>query len=199
VASQHVTPAGVFSTGTSSAPTTAELKAALLTAAQLPGGPYTQVPAGSIPGTGALGTCPALSAGGAGVTAQASVFYEAGLYGPYIEEALLQDSLSGAEQMVSALTEAARSCGAIPVTIDGLNLIVTMQAEPFAAIGSQQAAIAVYVAAAGGSAAIHAADIAAVRYGDTVIEVANAGYPVDQALTTEVTAEAYDKVVADGS
>jgi hypothetical protein len=101
--------------------------------------------------------------------------------------------------MVSALTEAAQSCGPIPVSFDGLNLIVTMQAEPFPAIGNQQAAIAVDVSTVSGSITIHAADITAVRYGDTVIEVANAGYPVDEALTTEVTAEAYEKVVADAS
>jgi len=192
----HSTPPATPSPGGPGVPTSAELRAALLTAGQIPGGTYTVMPSSSAIGTGSLGTCAALSAGGSGVTAQASVFYTAGQAGPYIEEALLQDSVSGAEQMVSALTVAAQSCGAIPLSVDGYDLLVTLQSEPSPPIGDQAAAVAVDVRLSGGSVTLHVADIAAVRVGGTVIEVTNGGYPLDGALTAEVTSDAYDKVVA---
>jgi hypothetical protein len=192
----HSTPPATPSPGNPGVPTSAELQAALLTAGQIPGGTYTVMPSSSVIGTGSLGTCAALSAGGAGVTAQASVFYTAGQAGPYIEEALLQDSVRGAEQMVSALTVAAQSCGPIPLSVDGYNLLVTLQAESFPAIGDQAAAVAVNVRLAGGSVTLHVADIAAVRLGGTVIEVTNGGYPLAGALTSEATSDAYDKVAA---
>jgi hypothetical protein len=177
-------------------PTTADLQAALLTPAQLPGGTYTPVPpADGTLGPGSFAGCPALSAGQSGVTAQASEFLMAGQAGPFIDEALLQDSVSGAEQMVSALTAVA-SCGAIPLTVAGTTLDVTLAPESFPALGDQQAAVAVNVSVPGGSTTVHIGDIAAVRHGGTVIEVTNVGFPLNGPLTAEVATDALAKVAA---
>lgn len=179
-------------------PDQADLQAALLTAAELPGSGYTVAPSGSAVGLGSLKTCPALSAGESGVSAEVSVAFMGGNEGPEISEGLFQDTVTGAQQMLAAFSTVASTCGSFSVPVDGLSLAVTVTTATFPPVGDQTAAVQVTVTVdlAIGNVTI-TGDVEAVRHGGTVIVVTNVAYPAaDQGLTQSIAAAAYAKVAS---
>jgi hypothetical protein len=162
----------------------------------LPGSGYSAQSAASSVGLGSLRYCPALSAGQSGVSAQASESFTAGSAGPDISEALFQDTVSGAEQMLGAFATVVSSCGNFSTEVDGINLAITVGAVPFPAIGDQAAAVQINVALTKYNVVI-SGDIAAIRHGGTVIVVTNVEYPaLDQGLTKAIATAAYAKASA---
>jgi hypothetical protein len=194
-------PSAAPSSGTPFVPGQADLQAALLTAADLPGSGYTTQQAVSGAGLGSLKDCPALSAGESGISAQATESFSASTASPATEisEGLFQDTVSGAEQMVGAFSTVASTCGSFSTTISTsggpLTLAITVTAEPFPSIGDETAAdsVNVYIAAANVTIT---ADVVAIRHGGTVIEITNVDYPPVSGLTQAVAAAAYKKVAA---
>jgi len=187
--------------GVSPAPDQAELEAALLTAAELPGSGYTTQQGASQAGLGSLQYCPALSAGQSGVSAQASRSFSGGNAGPDISEGLFQDTVSGAKQMVGAFTTVPRTCGRFSTVVGGLSLAVTVSAVSFPPIGDETAAVQVNVQIPVSQSGVTyqvtiSGDVVAIRHAGTVIVVTNVGYPLDEGLTESVAATAYTKVAA---
>jgi hypothetical protein len=178
-------------------PDQADLEAALLTAGELPGSGYTAQAGASAVGLGSLNACPALSAGESGVSAEATVsFTGGGGTGPFLNEGLFQDTVTGAQQMVGAFGTVASTCGNFSITDGGLSLAVNVITVPFPQIGDQTAALQINVQILGENVTV-SGDVVAIRYGGTVIVVTNVAYPdLSQRLTESVAAAAYAKVVS---
>jgi hypothetical protein len=177
-------------------PDKAQLQAALLTAAQLPGSGYQEQPPSSGPGLGSLKDCPALSAGQSGISAQVSQSFAAGQTGPDISEGLFQDTISGARQMEGAFRTAVASCGSFSIVIKGVPFAVNATTIPFPSLGDQTAAIQVTVSQAALQFSI-SGDVVAIRHGGTVIVITNVSYPMlSTGLTEAVAEDAYAKVAS---
>jgi enamine deaminase RidA (YjgF/YER057c/UK114 family) len=169
---------------------------ALLTAAELPGTGFTAQPAASSVGLASVKYCPALSAGQSGVSAQASESFTAGQTGPDVSEALLQDTVNGARQMLGAFATVASTCGNFSAEVDSIKLTITVGTVPFPAIGDQAVAVQVNVTLTGYNVVI-SGDVVAIRHGGTVLVVTNVEYPtLDQGLTQDLAKAAYSKAKA---
>jgi hypothetical protein len=180
---------------TSPVPTTAELQAALLTPAELPGLGFEAEPAetGSDSGT-LLDGCPFATVGQVNPTAQAVEAFTAGSSGPDISEALLQYPVSVAEGQMAQFAETAKVCSSFPASADGLVLKVTIASESFPTFGGDTVALRLSAIVIKANNQTINTDIVAVRHGGTIILITNAGVPLNTALTRTIVAAASAKV-----
>jgi hypothetical protein len=181
-------------------PDQADLQAALLTAAQLPGSGYQEQQPGSGPGLSSLKECPALNAGQSGITAQVNDYFVSGNAATGAEtdvsEGLFQDTVTGARQMVGAFRTAVASCGSFSFTVKGVPFAVSAALISFPSMGDQTAAVQVTVSQAAAHFSI-SGDVVAIRLGGTVIVITNVGYPtLSTGLTDAVASDAYAKVAS---
>lgn len=176
-------------------PTQAELEAALLTTADLPGGGFSADPPGSGVTLSSLGECPELN-DGPGPNAQAAASFTGGGDGPYISETLLQYSVSEAKAQISLFTKVAQACNNLSFTADGLTFSVGIVTEQPPGLGDESVALRINAAPTVDPSLIISGDLVAVRHGGTVVVVTNVGLPLEATLTPAVVSRAYAKVAA---
>jgi hypothetical protein len=188
--------AGSSSPATFPVPSGADLQAALLTAAELPGGGFAAEPTGSGISLGSLQrVCPVLGGFGSGGSAQASAAYTRGGLGPDLSETLLQASVSGAETQIGQFAQVAQACGSFSIAVNGTYAAVAITIEAFPSVGDQTVALRISADLPAYGVTI-SGDIVAVSHHGTVIVVTNVGLPLDSGLTRAVVTQAYAKVAA---
>jgi hypothetical protein len=174
-------------------PTQADLNAALLTAADLPDGPYTTQDASSSAGIAAFSECPALNDVQGDASEQAAAAFSAGPLGPEVSEDLLQYSVPVAERMLTQFDQVADTCHTLTATTGQYHIVFTVVVEPFAVSGDGTVALRV-TAVINGTVPV-VGEIVGVRLGGTVIVLTNFAYPSDTGLTPPIVATAYRKLL----
>jgi hypothetical protein len=186
-------PAGPAS---SASPSAADLRAALLTSAEVPGGHYTALSAGSGVGLSSLdGYCTALTGTPPGLGAEADATFSAGTLGPVAGETLMRFSPAAARHAMAQFAAVPRSCAAVSAKVSGLRVRISFAAVPPPALGDGTVALRAEISLTDYAVALHA-DLIAVRHHGTVIVVTNVEYPLNSRLTAAAASAAYAKVAA---
>ncbi|HEY3871865.1 MAG TPA: hypothetical protein VGM10_26115 [Actinocrinis sp.] len=177
-------------------PTSADLRAALLTAAQIPGGGFTvQSTATSLP-VNTVAQCPALNELQSSADAEADISFSSSSLGPYISETLLQYSVPAAQAQIAQFAEVANSCSDMQFAIEGLDIDASLAVEPFPPFGDQTSALLLTADVLTLGGFVINGEIVGVRHGGTVIVISNVAYPPDTSLTPEVVSRALANVTA---
>jgi len=177
------------------APTAADLRAALLTAADLPAGYSAQPVSDSGPGDSSLSGCPALTSDPAGVSDQAAV----NLTGPgsslSVSETLMQLTVKDAAKAMASYAAMPASCGSFTGVVDTFPVAFSTAPLAVTAWGDQSTAVRI----TGNVLAVHVliyTDVVAVRHGGTLIVVMVVGLTPDTGFTGQIAGKAYAKVAA---
>ena len=121
--------------------------------------------------------------------------FSASQTGPDITEALLQYTVSAAEDQMKQFAAVANVCSSFPANEQGIVLKVTISREAFPSFGDETLALRVSAVVVRADNQTVTSDVIAVRRGGTVVVVTNAGVPLDAALTRTVASAAYAKLV----
>lgn len=176
------------------APTAAELTAALLTPADLPGSFTTQSLSGGGLGDDALSGCPTLTTDPPGVRASVGSLLAGSDGTTFIGDTLQQlapADVVGAMNRYAALPSACRTFSG---KISGQNITLHTASLAFPGFGSRTVAVAVTFSLPG--LGTISEDFVIVQYKDTLIGVVSQGLPTDTALTREAVSNAVKKVAA---
>ncbi|WP_433075121.1 hypothetical protein ACQP1P_28620 [Dactylosporangium sp. CA-052675] len=164
--------AGAPSTGVLSA--TDDLRAALLTDADIPGGGFTPVAVASSHngkvsiGGGSFPGCPALEPMTTDETVSAAVTYARGAMGPYLTHAVVRFPAGQATGAIQALPSTVEGCKSFEQQLAGINVRFTLSAtQPPAGLGEESVGLRMTGSTDIGISVT--ADIVAARRGDYVI------------------------------
>ena len=179
---------------TSSASTQGNLRAALLTARDLPPGYSAQPVSGAGLGSSSITGCPALVNNPNGVSASATVALSDAATGSTVIESLLQmSSQADATAGIAAFATMPTSCRSFSTSVDGFN--ITLGAAPLRvpAVGDQTTAARMTGTISGTAATIYI-DVVVTRHASTLMEILCLGLTADTAFTQHVVHEAYGPV-----
>jgi hypothetical protein len=173
-------------------PTSADLRAALLSTADLAG--FSRDTTNEDPG-GSTANCPALDddfSGGASGTAEA-LFKKADT-GPFVRERLRQLSVDAAARAVSAIAGLPRACAAFTGTTPALGTVrFTVNALAVPQFGDGAAGLRITMRPEAVSVVVYE-NVVVVRRGGTIILITHVDLTsIDNALTSSCASKAYQK------
>ena len=193
--SQTTATASAPASAPSRVPTAADLQAALLTAADLPGGYSAQPVSESDLGGSSLSGCPALTSNPIGVSGQAAV----NLTGPgtatSVSESLMQLTAGNAAKAMASYAAMSTSCRSFTGQVDTYPVAFSTAPLAVTALGDQRTAVRI----TGYVLALHVSiytDVVVVRHGGTLIVVIDVGLTPETAFTGQIASKAYANVAA---
>jgi hypothetical protein len=184
---------GASGSATPTAPTQAQLQAALLQASQLPDGLTAQPATGT--GVANVTECPVLLQMQDSASAVASADFQGGSTGPFVSEILVQYSVPTAEHVMAEFAEVPALCPGFSTTLGDFPIQITISTQTFPSYGDQTAALGVHLAFVGTPISVDA-QLVAIRHGGTVISLMIISLPPDPALPRLAASAAYADVAS---
>jgi hypothetical protein len=181
--------------GTGHVPTTAQLKAALLTSSDLPAGYTATTVSGSGLADSSLSGCPALVSDPPGVSASAAVNLTDKPTGSSVSETLLQLPAADADKAMAGFAAIPANCRSFSGQLDTYK--VTFSAAPLAvtALGDQTTSSRLTGKISNVPASIYV-DFIVVRHVSTLIVISVVGLSASTAFTERIAGTAYNAVAA---
>jgi hypothetical protein len=181
--------------GSGHVPTTAELRAALLTAGDLPAGYTAQPVSGSGLSDSSLSGCPALVSDPTGVSASAGVNLTDAATGSSVSETLLQMRAAGAAKAFAVFAAISANCRSFSGELAGYKVTFAAAPLPVTALGDQTTASRLTGKVSTLGASIYV-DFIVVRHASTLIVLSVVGLTADTAFTRQMASAAYNAVAA---